>query len=323
MNTNIKKQQIIVSSEGNGLKWGKKVIDFIIKKAFPETTVIYEMSLDCDVIVLSHFINEEALWNKQYKKYIYWSGESYDVFTHSKASSSISLLTTLKEDKEDKEETDNQMIDSTKKVLLYIPYTLYSPYLYKPRKYSNDINERAYLLAYCSSNPTKIREELYNTFVDKVGEEADLCHALGKCHGKYKKTQKQIDGHWEDESLVDTYKDYKFVFALENKQMNGYVTEKLLNAFYSGAIPIYWGSSNVNDLFNKKAFINVSDYENVEECVDFIINMTPEELEKMQKEPIYNETNEIIHLMDEEFNAKNGNKTLDEYVNVVREFLLA
>ena len=104
--------------------------------------------------------------------------------------------------------------------------------------------------------------------------------------------------------------------------MDGYVTEKMLNAFYSGAIPIYWGSSNINDLFNKKAFINVSDYKNVEECVDFIINMKPEELEKMQKEPIYNETNEIIHLMDEEFNAKNGNKTLDEYVNVVREFLV-
>ena len=307
-------KSLIVSSEGNGVKWGKTVIDFLLKKAFPETEIKYEMSKDCDVIVLSHFTKYEALWNKEGKKYIYWSGESYKVSRHSKATDSLDLLTTCQTKKD---------VSETEPKELYIPYTLYSPYLYKERKYRNDINERPHLVAYCSSNRASIRENLYNTFVDKVGEKADLCHALGRCHGKYKSTQKHLKGQWADESLVDAYKDYKFVFALENKQVDGYVTEKMLNAFYSGAIPIYWGSSNINDLFNKKAFINVSDYKNVEECVDFIINMKPEELEKMQKEHIYNETNEIIHLMDEEFNAKNGNKTLDEYVNVVREFLLA
>ena len=311
------KKELIISSEGNGLEWGKKVIDFLIKKALPETNIKYEMSLDCDAIILSHFINDEALWNKQDKKYIYWSGEHYDVFTHSKAVSSISLLTTIKE-KEEKE-----LGHSPAKKILYVPYTLYSPYLYKERKYNNDINERKYLLAYCSSNPTKMREDLYNAFVIAVGEDSDLCHALGKCCGKHKSTQKTIEGHWEDGVLIDNYKNYKFIFALENSQVNGYVTEKLLNAFYSGAIPIYWGSSNINDLFNKDAFINVADFESIDECVDHIINMSPDELQKIQNEPIYNEKSEIIHLMDEEFYAKNGNKTRDDYVKAMRDFLLA
>ena len=64
-------KNLIVSSEGNGVKWGKKVIDFLLKKAFPEKEIKYEMSKDCDVIVLSHFIKDEALWNKEEKKYIF------------------------------------------------------------------------------------------------------------------------------------------------------------------------------------------------------------------------------------------------------------
>ena len=86
------------------------------------------------------------------------------------------------------------------------------------------------MVAYCSSNTTKNREDLFNAIVNKIGEDSDKCHALGKCFGKFKSTEK-IDGHWEDETLIDNYKNYKFVFALENKQVDGYVTEKMLNAF--------------------------------------------------------------------------------------------
>ena len=49
--------------------------------------------------------------------------------------------------------------------------------------------------------------------------------------------------------------------------------------------------------------------------------MTNEELIAMQNEPIYNETSEIIHLMDEEFYSKHGNKTRDHYVKMIRDFL--
>ena len=312
---------LTVSSEGFGVKWGKTVIDYLIKLAVPHVEIKYEMSLDCDVIVLSHFINDEALWNKQPKKYIYWSGESYKVFNHSKASLGLHMLTTKEENNKENKEENNKENNEENNKRLYIPYTLYSPYLYKERKYSNDIDKRPYLVAYCSSNTTKNREDLFNAIVNKIGEDSDKCHALGKCFGKFKSTQKKIDGHWEDETLIDNYKNYKFVFALENKQVDGYVTEKMLNAFYSGAIPIYWGSSNVDDLFNKKAFINLANFDSVEQCAEHIINMSDEELKTIQNEPIYNKTSEIIHLMDDKFYSKYGNKVRDNYVNIVRDFL--
>ena len=40
-----------------------------------------------------------------------------------------------------------------------------------------------------------------------------------------------IEGDWQSDDLIETYSKYKFVFAMENKCVPGYVTEKILNAF--------------------------------------------------------------------------------------------
>ena len=45
-------------------------------------------------------------------------------------------------------------------------------------------------------------------------------------------------------------KHIKLSIPMENQKGDGYITEKILNAFTSGAIPIYWGSSNINQFFN-------------------------------------------------------------------------
>jgi hypothetical protein len=45
-------------------------------------------------------------------------------------------------------------------------------------------------------------------------------------------------------------KSYKFMICFENKSQPNYFTEKLTNAYYGGAIPIYWGCSNIGDYVN-------------------------------------------------------------------------
>jgi hypothetical protein len=54
------------------------------------------------------------------------------------------------------------------------------------------------------------------------------------------------------------FSDFAFVVAMENTERPGYVTEKIGNAFCSGAVPIYAGDAN--DFFNTAAFLNVRDY---------------------------------------------------------------
>ncbi len=62
-------------------------------------------------------------------------------------------------------------------------------------------------------------------------------------------------------------KDFKFNLALENSDVPGYVTEKILEPFAAYTVPIYWGNKAVSGDFNPEAFINVADYVNIDSFV--------------------------------------------------------
>ncbi|MCL1721757.1 glycosyltransferase family 10, partial [Vibrio parahaemolyticus] len=45
------------------------------------------------------------------------------------------------------------------------------------------------------------------------------------------------------ESKTHTLKNYKFCICFENAQMiEGYITEKIFDCFFSATVPIYWGA---------------------------------------------------------------------------------
>jgi len=70
-------------------------------------------------------------------------------------------------------------------------------------------------------------------------------------------------------------KDSRFGLAMEHSDKIGYVTEKIVNAFLSGSIPIYWGSSTtVNRFFNPRAFINWGRFGSDEEAADFVYRVS-------------------------------------------------
>ena len=51
------------------------------------------------------------------------------------------------------------------------------------------------------------------------------------------------------------FQNYRFVLCMESYVRDGYVTEKILVAFLAGAIPVYYGSQTVFDIFNREAFV--------------------------------------------------------------------
>jgi hypothetical protein len=293
--------EFIIGSEGMG-SWGKRIINYLIDKVKPGITIRYKNTIDCDLVVRSHFLRDEPVWNNTLKPYILWSGEAYSVPAplSNQVSHSLSLLTTIENSKDS----------------LYVPYVLDSPYLHKAR-IMDGANPRPYLITYCSSNPVYLREKLFNTFVRKAGQ--SKCRALGKCFGGiFPGTHQKLEGTWQASALIDKYTESTFVFALENKKVEGYITEKIMNAFHAGAIPIYWGSPTIGELFNPKAFIDLSHFDSLEECVNFVCNMSEEAIHEMREQPIYNDSNELIHLLDDEFNTKYQNKTLIRYLEKIR-----
>lgn len=83
--------------------------------------------------------------------------------------------------------------------------------------------------------------------------------------GKY---LNNIGGPVNDKFEFDS--SHKFSIAYENASYNGYITEKLIQAFAAKTIPIYYGDPHVTEVFNKNSFINVSDYHSIEDVVQRI-----------------------------------------------------
>lgn len=60
----------------------------------------------------------------------------------------------------------------------------------------------------------------------------------------------------------------KFSIAFENSSSPGYTTEKLMHAYITNTIPIYWGNPEVTKDFNRKSLINCHEFKTLEEVVE-------------------------------------------------------
>ena len=57
------------------------------------------------------------------------------------------------------------------------------------------------------------------------------------------------------ENKLEGLKDYRFSFAIENTKEDYYFTEKLIDCFMTGTVPIYWGCPSIGEFFNDKGMI--------------------------------------------------------------------
>ncbi len=76
----------------------------------------------------------------------------------------------------------------------------------------------------------------------------------------------RVSGNYvADKIAIST--QYKFQICLENDLFPGYVTEKPLEAWLSGSVPIYSGLDSMS-ILNPKALLNLSDFSNLNVLVD-------------------------------------------------------
>lgn len=69
-------------------------------------------------------------------------------------------------------------------------------------------------------------------------------------------------------------KDYKFDFCYENsKNLNGYISERIIDAFLAGCVPIYWGAANITDYVPENCFIDRRKFKDNDQLYTFIKNM--------------------------------------------------
>lgn len=147
----------------------------------------------------------------------------------------------------------------------YMHLPLYVYYNNLLRKYENRITEAGTDAAnrgFCSivlSN-SYLRDPMYEKLFDSLNGYKSVASG-----GKWRNN---IGGRVKDK--LDFISRYKFNLAIENTDIDGYVTEKIMEPFVAGSVPIYWGNSWVKQEFGEGSYINVNDFDTLDRAVEYI-----------------------------------------------------
>lgn len=140
---------------------------------------------------------------------------------------------------------------------------------------------------YSNGEGDSFRKELFDTISEykKVSSGGKYLNNIGY----------QVD------NLESFQSKFKFSIACENSFYKGYTTEKIINAFNAGTIPIYWGNPDITNIINSKAIINCHDYSDLKSVVEEIKRLDNDDEAYMQKlmEPILVKNNMIDEYLSE------------------------
>ncbi len=84
-------------------------------------------------------------------------------------------------------------------------------------------------------------------------------------------------------------REFLFAFCYENSDQSGYHTEKLIHAYYSGCIPVYWGSSTHVLDFNQDSYLTLCDFDSPDALIDKMLSIAANESEikNMISQPLF------------------------------------
>jgi len=237
-----------VGSDGMG-SWGYETIDPLLQRTFPKSRIVHDSSRPYDLVVRSNFQNVEK--TPDYTcPYITWSGESYNVHHKPGVAPLLEVKTS---------------IDPSVENLFYFPHLVTEiPCTTRP----SVIEPKRWCAAYAFSHSIPERELVFQT----MRRIESTCYGFGLC-------SRTSDNPFESPRSQrgengNTFSEFAFIIAMENKVYPGYITEKIGNAFNAGAVPIYWGhNETVNNFFNPAAFLNVLEYPSLEKAAETAVHV--------------------------------------------------
>eukprot|EP00557_Chaetoceros_sp_GSL56_P010416 CAMPEP_0176480060 /NCGR_PEP_ID=MMETSP0200_2-20121128/2076_1 /TAXON_ID=947934 /ORGANISM="Chaetoceros sp., Strain GSL56" /LENGTH=587 /DNA_ID=CAMNT_0017876155 /DNA_START=261 /DNA_END=2024 /DNA_ORIENTATION=- len=132
------------------------------------------------------------------------------------------------------------------------------------------MNSGERFLIYTNSHCVRFRDKVFAT-LSHIGR--GPAYYGGRCQGtRDKSTTTLLDeeirsSNWENNHHL--LGKYRFALVMENTYKEGYITEKIINAFLAGCVPIYYGTREVMDIFNPRAFV-FYDVQNPRPALDLI-----------------------------------------------------
>ena len=121
------------------------------------------------------------------------------------------------------------------------------------------IYDKSKMISIISSNKTQTNgHRLRHDIINKLNDKIDV----------YGRTYNPID------YKLDGLKDYKFHIVVENTKRDYWFTEKLIDCFVTGTIPIYWGCPSIGDFFDTNGMII---FDNIDDLINIIDNLSVED----------------------------------------------
>lgn len=123
------------------------------------------------------------------------------------------------------------------------------------------------------------RVEVARYFLNKCPNDFDL-------YGVYWKDEfnKVLKGYLDKKEKCVTLSKYKFIISYDSMiNQNGYISEKIFDAFRAKTIPIYWGANNIEKYIPKECYIDRREFSSYDELYEFLKGMTEEEYESRIK----------------------------------------
>lgn len=103
--------------------------------------------------------------------------------------------------------------------------------------------------------------------------------------------------------------NYKFSLCIENSHEKNYISEKFYDCILTNTIPIYYGCSNIKDIWPYEGYINLLDIEDLESIKETLIKI------ESNSDYLYNKMlPNLIKIKTEFFNKYNIIKVVQKYV---------
>ena len=106
---------------------------------------------------------------------------------------------------------------------------------------------------------------------------------------------------------IEFLSQYKFSIAMENSDGDGYASEKIVDSFLAGTIPIYYGDYVLDEFINPKTYILVKGEKDIDKKIEYI-----KEIDTNEK--LYNSIMEENPLIDKKFIDKIYNNEIKSYL---------
>lgn len=222
---------------------------------------VIPLSDQTDVLFYSCYGNSHVYTNRQKTKKIFWPGEnirpnfnecdfslSFDFDSYNNRNCRFPLWLTYID-------FFNKKTYVNQKYLLPVDYVLF-PKINNTFFKTTKTQECCILTKHLKNR----KDELLNSLASKI-----TVHGFGSYFN---------NGIPDGEDIkMNLISNYKFHICFENSLYPGYYTEKLLHAKAAGTIPIYYADQRICEDFNPDGFLNLYDYKNINDFIDFIVQV--------------------------------------------------